>query len=230
MDLTEAIAPKSDQMNAEDLLGGPRTFTITDVRRGSSEQPVWIYLAEHPQPWKPAKTVLRLMVLAWGPDSDAYIGKRVTLYRDDSVRWAGKAIGGIRLSHMSGIRKPLTAMLPPSKGTRQEYTVEPIPDGAPLPARAPGPLDQLVWAMNAAGIDQDPTSRLAYCREVLQADLRSAADMTADQLADVMAALKEQASASVPPAGDIAAERPYELTEAELAEIAERELGEQNHG
>jgi len=230
MDLTEAIAPKSDQMNAEDLLGGPRTFTITDVRRGSSEQPVWIYLAEHPQPWKPAKTVLRLMVMAWGPESDVYIGKRVTLYRDDSVRWAGKAIGGIRLSHMSGIRKPLTAMLPPSKGTRLPYTVEPIPEGAPLPARAPGPLDQLVWAMNAAGIERDPRARLAYCRGIVQRDIETAADMTAQELADVIAALaEEQSSDSIPPADDIASERPYqaagELTEEELATIADREIG-----
>jgi hypothetical protein len=33
-DMTESIAPKSDQLNAEDLLSGPRTFTIKEVRKG----------------------------------------------------------------------------------------------------------------------------------------------------------------------------------------------------
>ena len=28
MDITETIAPRSDQLNAEDLLTGPRTFTV----------------------------------------------------------------------------------------------------------------------------------------------------------------------------------------------------------
>jgi hypothetical protein len=229
-DVTKAIEPKSDQMNAEDLLGGPRTFTITRVVvRDSPEQPISVWLAEFPQarPWKPAKTMSKLMALAWSPESDAWIGNRVTLYCDPDVKFGPAVMGGIRISHMSGIgRKPLTANLATTRGRRAPWTVEPIPDGAPAPSKTPGPLDQLVWAMNAAGIDQDPASRLAYCQEVLQADLRSAADMTAAQLAAVMAALKEQASASVPPADDIASERPYEPSEAELAEIAERELGE----
>jgi hypothetical protein len=67
MDLTDSIAPRSDQMNAEDLLTGPRTFTVTEVRKGSSaEQPVSIYLAEFPsdRPFKPSKTVRRILVSA----------------------------------------------------------------------------------------------------------------------------------------------------------------------
>ena len=32
MDLTDTIIPRSDQVNAEDLLSGPRTVTITEVQ------------------------------------------------------------------------------------------------------------------------------------------------------------------------------------------------------
>jgi hypothetical protein len=233
MDMSGTIEPRSDQLNAEDLLTGPRTFTITDVRPGSEEQPVRVFLAEGPagRPWIPAKTMRRLMVLGWGPESDAYIGKRVTLYRDPDVRFGKDTPGGIRISHMSGIgRKPLVANLTATRGKRVPWTVQPIPDDASAPSRTPGPLDHLVWAMNAARVDQTPDARLAYCRGIVQRDLKSAADLTEAELADVMAALKEQASASVPPVDDVASERPYELSEAELAEIAERELGEQNHG
>jgi hypothetical protein len=190
MDITESIAPKSDQVNADDFVLGPRTFTITEVRQGSSEQPVWIYLAEHPQPFKPSKTVLRLLGMGWGPETDAWHGKRLTLYRDETVKWAGKAVGGIRVSHMSGIgRKPLTTMLPPSKGQRVPYTVEPIADDGPLPAKVPGPLDQLVWAMNAAKIDAD--DRLKYCTAIVQHPLKSAADLTPDEMAVVVESLQE---------------------------------------
>jgi len=80
MDLTESIAPKSDQLNAEDLLSGPRTFTIEKVTAGSAEQPVDVHLVEFPgRPFKPSKTVRRIMVAAWGKDSAAYVGRKMTL-------------------------------------------------------------------------------------------------------------------------------------------------------
>ena len=47
-DISETLAPKSDQMDAVDLLGGPQTFTVTEVTRGNAEQPVQIALAEFP--------------------------------------------------------------------------------------------------------------------------------------------------------------------------------------
>lgn len=236
VDVSKAIEPKSDQMNAEDLLGGARTFTITRVVvRDSPDQPMSVWLAEFPQgrPWKPAKTMAKLMALAWTVESDNWVGKRVTLYTDTEVMFGPNKMGGIRISHMSGIgRRPLTANLASTRGRRVPWTVEPIADSAPAPTRTPGPLDQLVWAMNAAGIDRDPRARLAYCRGIVQRDIESAADLTPTELADVIAALAEetpdQTNTSIPPAADIASEQPYqpsgEPTEDELAEIAEREI------
>src|SRR5690606_24777125 len=141
-DLTDSIAPKSDQMNAEDLLSGPRTFTIAAVRKGNSEQPVIIDLAEFPRPFKPSKTVRRLLVTGWGKDAEQYVGRRFTLYRDPSVTWAGQAIGGIRVSHMSHLQKPLTVALMTTKGKRAPYKVEPLPDNTP----AAQPVDEATVA------------------------------------------------------------------------------------
>lgn len=40
--LRDTIQPKSDQLNADDLIAGPINITITSVRRGNAEQPVGI--------------------------------------------------------------------------------------------------------------------------------------------------------------------------------------------
>ncbi|NKU37726.1 hypothetical protein [Prescottella equi] len=129
MDLTESIAPKSDQLNAEDLLSGPRTVQIESVTKGSAEQPVNIHLVEFPgRPFRPSKTVRRILVSAWGPDASTYVGRRMSLYRDASVRFGGQEVGGIRVSHLSHIDKRLTLALTVTRGRRTPHVVEPLPD------------------------------------------------------------------------------------------------------
>ena len=44
MDLTESIIPTSAQINADDLIAGPITVTITDAYPAGAEQPVDITL------------------------------------------------------------------------------------------------------------------------------------------------------------------------------------------
>jgi hypothetical protein len=71
MNLSQAVIARSDQLNADDLVSGPRTFTVSEVRRGDAEQPVAIELAEFPdRPFKPSKTVLRILAHAWGEETD----------------------------------------------------------------------------------------------------------------------------------------------------------------
>jgi hypothetical protein len=138
MDLTESIAPKSDQLNAEDLLTGPRTFTVDKVSKGSAEQPVDIHLVEFPgRPFRPSKTVRRILVNAWGPDANTYTGRRMTLYRDPAVKFGGMDVGGIRVSHLSHIEKPLSVALTVSRGKRQAYKVLPLVDAPPPRTRGP---------------------------------------------------------------------------------------------
>lgn len=133
MDLSDTIIPKSDQLNADDLMSGPRTFTITDVQRGSSEQPVNIYLAEFPKgrPWRPSKSMLRILVMVWGKESSAYIGRRLTLYREPTITFGKDLVGGVRISHMSHLDKKQTVWLTKTRGKREPFTVEPLPDNTP---------------------------------------------------------------------------------------------------
>ena len=137
MDITETLAPRSDQVNADDLMVGPRTVTITEVSRGSAEQPVNIVTAEFGEgrPFKPGKSMRRVMVAAWGPDASAYVGRRMTLYREDEVKFGGQTVGGIRISAMSHITKRLTIPLTVTRGKRAPFTVEPLLEAAmnPMP-------------------------------------------------------------------------------------------------
>jgi hypothetical protein len=161
VDLTESIAPKSDQLNAEDLLTGPRTVTITEVRKGSVEQPVDIHLAEFPgRPFKPSKTVRRILVSAWGPDASTYAGRRMTLYRDAAVKFGGMDVGGIRVSHLSHIAKPLTLVLAVSKGKRAPYVIKPLAD-APAPAQANVPTAEELIADAEKATTNDDLNRIA---------------------------------------------------------------------
>ena len=133
MDLTESLAPKSDQLNADDLIAGPRTVTVEKVSKGTAEQPVDIHVVEFPgRPFKPSKTVRRILVNAWGADAAAYAGRRMTLYRDPAVRFGGQDVGGIRVSHLSHISKRVTVALTVSRGKRAPYSVDPLPDAPPI--------------------------------------------------------------------------------------------------
>ena len=126
MDLTETITPKSDQLDAVDLqVSGPRTFTIESVSKGNREQPVNIRLVGLDRVWRPSKSMRRVLVSGWGPDGSKYAGKRLTLFCDEKVKYAGEEVGGIRISHMSDLAKaPLTTVLIVSRGKSAVYTVE----------------------------------------------------------------------------------------------------------
>ena len=61
-DVGMTIAPKSDQLNADDLINGPMTITITAVkaRPGSSEQPIQIsFDGDGGKPYLPCKSMRR---------------------------------------------------------------------------------------------------------------------------------------------------------------------------
>lgn len=132
MDITDTLAPKSDQMDAEDLIGGERTFTVESVNRGSVEQPVEIRLAEFPRCFRPSKTVRRILAAAWGTDATAWVGRRMTLFRDPTVMFGNDAVGGIRVSALSHIDKPITLALMAKRGKRSTFTVNPLPDVPPM--------------------------------------------------------------------------------------------------
>jgi hypothetical protein len=191
MDLTQTIIAKSDQLNADDLIAGPQTFTVADVRMGDSEQPVWIVLAElgKARPFKPSKTVLRILVHAWGKESDEWPkGARMTLYRDADVKWAGQAIGGIRVSHLSHIDKKLKVALQESKGKKVLYTVEPLPDepAEPTPTELAAQIAVAVADATTEAEVRELGNR-AHARNLLDVEVRGEIirNLVTDRLAEL---------------------------------------------
>lgn len=137
MDLSRTIIAKSDQLNADDLIAGPCTFTVAEVHPGNEEQPVAIVLAEWPRnrPFKPSKTVQRILAYCWGAETDDWpAGARMTLFRDAKVKWAGDEVGGIRVSHLSHIDGPKKVALAVSKGKKSLHTILPLPELSPVDA------------------------------------------------------------------------------------------------
>jgi len=130
-DMSPTIIAKSDQVNADDLIGGPMTIKINEVKILPSDQPVNIYFDGSEKAYRPCKSMCRVLVSLWGSDSKQYIGKRLTLYRDPSVTWAGVQIGGIRISHASHIDGPQTIMISEKRGKRSPIKILPLPAEQP---------------------------------------------------------------------------------------------------
>ena len=158
MDLTESIAPASDQLDAVDLLTGPRAFTIEKVSAGSVEQPFNFHLSDFPRVWRPGKSMRRVLVAAWGPEASAYVGRRVTLYCDPDVRFGSDRVGGTRISHMTDLPggKRLSVPLLISRGKSAMFTVDPLTEPVPTkPARKTAESAEPTAAEVAACTDTD---------------------------------------------------------------------------
>lgn len=155
IDMRDTIVPKSSQLNADDLLGGPITVTIANVARANTaEQPIAVsYQGDGGKPYFPCKMMRRVMVTAWGIDASEYVGRSMTLFRDPKVLWGAIAVGGIRISHLSHIDGPLTLALAESKSVRKPFRVLPLVIAEPTPPkedRAPALKDDLVARVDAA--------------------------------------------------------------------------------
>jgi hypothetical protein len=129
-DISDTLAPNSDQLDAVELVS-PRTFTIEKVSKGSDDQPVQIHLAGFPRPWRPGKSMRRVLAACWGVDASAYVGRRVTLFCDSTVVFGGQAVGGVRVSHLSHIDGTKKIPLLVSRGKSAMFTVKPLADDAP---------------------------------------------------------------------------------------------------
>jgi len=160
MNMLATIVPKSDQINADDLIGQSLTITVNEVKfSGGQEQPVSMYFDGSGKAFRPCKSMCRVLVAIWGPDAKEYVGRSMTLYRDPTVKWGGMEVGGIRISHMTHMEAPVTMALTATKGARKPYTVRPLVaevkklpvdeltlEGAELSLRTAKSLDELEQA------------------------------------------------------------------------------------
>ena len=195
MDISKELVAKSDQMNAIDLARDV-TVTIIDVFKGQSDKRVHvitdIYGTE--RPFKPSKTVLRDIAQAWGLESQVWVGRRLTLFNDTTVLWAGQESGGIRVRAMSHIDKAFEAKHAISRTTSKKVMIEPL--------AAPAPRD---WLTEAATLtDPAALNRLGHAAHAANAD--------ADTMGKLRAMLDGLTASTGVGAGDVAVDENEELT------------------
>lgn len=128
-DLTPTLEAKSDQLNADDLVGKTLTIKITKVSVMVNEQPVTInYEDDKGKPYKPGKSMRRVLSRIWGSEGKVYVGRTLVLYCDPTIKFGGLEVGGIRISHMSHLDKKTTINLAVAKASKKPFTVLPLSD------------------------------------------------------------------------------------------------------
>ena len=113
-----------DYLKKEDF-PQPRTCTISHVsmvEMDDTQKPV-LHLQETTKGLVLNKTNINLIVSLYGPETDHWSGKPLTLYNDPNVTYAGKATGGVRVM----INAPAAAVTAPPQPTPAPVSVEPAP-------------------------------------------------------------------------------------------------------
>jgi hypothetical protein len=157
MDVTPFIQAKSDQLNADDLISGPITVQITGVTPGNKEQPVNIQISGGHMQFRPSKTALRVLTHAWGPEATRWVGRWLRLYRDETVRFGGETVGGIRISALSHIDEPMTISLAETRAKKKTHRIAVL---KPNEARSEGkPTADLDKLLTEAGLTREDVDR-----------------------------------------------------------------------
>ena len=140
LDMTESIAPKSDQLNADDLMTGPRTVTVAEVERRVRRAAASTCTSSSPpagrwrrQQDRPPRSRRRVGQETAAPTPASASPSTATRPCASAVRRSS----GIRVSHMSHIGgKQLQSWRSPvTRGKKAPYVVQPLPD-EPAPAGA----------------------------------------------------------------------------------------------
>lgn len=127
MDITDSLAPASDQLDAIELVSGPRIFIVDRVSKGNAEQPVNVHLRGFPRPWRPSKGMRRVLAGCWGADASQWSGRAVELFFDPSVTFGKETPGGTRIKRLSHIDGTKRIPLLVTRGKSATYIVEPLP-------------------------------------------------------------------------------------------------------
>jgi len=135
MDITDALAPTSDQLDAIELVN-PRTFTIgtgSALGKRDGKTVAEIRFADFPRVWRPSKGMLDVLAACWGIDAKQWVGRSVTVYNDPDVMFGRDKVGGIRISHLSGIDAARKVQIRGAGqgGRKQSWPVEPLADVKP---------------------------------------------------------------------------------------------------
>jgi len=152
MDITDALAPNSDQLDAIELVT-PRTFTIAAGGRlalRDGKTVAEIALEGFPRVWRPSKGMLDVLARCWGADAKQWVGRKVTLYNDPDVMFGKDRVGGVRVSHLSNIDGEQSVPIRASGRGRAPKPWKVLPLTVDAPAVDPAKITAALTAINDA--------------------------------------------------------------------------------
>ena len=128
-DFSNTLKAKSDQVNADDLRGCDMRIKITKVKiTNDAQQPMHIfYEGGEKRPYKPSLGMRRAMAEIWKTTKPSkLVGRELVLFREPTVIYAGKEVGGIQISHASHLDKPIIVDLTITRGKKTKITIKPM--------------------------------------------------------------------------------------------------------
>ncbi|WP_156455593.1 hypothetical protein [Sphingomonas sp. CCH5-D11] len=216
--MSAVIVAKSDQINADDLIAGPRVVTIKGVKiKPGTEQPVEMALEGTDKLFRPCKTVSRVIVGLWGADASQYVGKSLRLFRDPNVTWAGVKVGGIRIDQASDIDGEKVLVVKESQKASKLHKIKPLKTEQPPQQQGRQSAEQwandhIAFVVGAADLDRlahiqaggkKAMEKLAGAnpqlhQRVLDAYAKRYAELSADTLTEDNPAAAERRSTRLP--------------------------------
>lgn len=194
IDVTKLCEARSDQLNAIDLVSGPRVVKITDVKIVSGDQPIHVVLdGDAKRPWKCSKSSVRVLAACYGVDANNWIGKHIEIYCDETVVWGGLQVGGVRQSKAEGLSKPLRVMLTKSRQKKEATVIAPLSSDDIAKKYGVQPAADTAEAAPATAVEVN-RDQLRADMERLADDAAGKAEWWAGLSAEERAAVKEMAN------------------------------------
>jgi hypothetical protein len=78
------------------------------------------------RPYKPGKSMRKVLVFAWGEDGSKWVGRTMTIYNKQDVKFGGVEVGGIRISGLSHIEADIKLSLTSTRGKKEQFIIKKI--------------------------------------------------------------------------------------------------------
>ena len=92
----------------DELIVTCKTVTLEDMPGDNNDQRWVLYFREIPKGLVLNATTIRVLDKSFGKHSDDWVGKKATLYVDETVQFKGQVVGGLRLRPLK-VAKPKPA-------------------------------------------------------------------------------------------------------------------------
>lgn len=132
MNIREFVKIKSDRLNFEDFIMGSQDFTIAKLGRKVDQGNVrllMIFEGREATPYWVPKGMVKCLSNpeGWGESEfSEWIGRKVRLFGEPTVVYAGKELGGVRISHISHIPQAYSTKITERRGVRIDYVISPL--------------------------------------------------------------------------------------------------------